>query len=168
MKIIPWIKRLSPTTSQASLERESCETEAFKCPSERLCLTTYPTHMPEFDVALHTGMRPSEQYSLIWSRVDFARQLVTVPEGKNGKTRHIPLNSVAVVALKPGCLSAFQNRREFWGLGGYMPSTSRLTWVVDQGFCNLIPPRSGTAHIVVWQYAIAWRLRPDLRAFADR
>jgi integrase len=63
-------------------------------------LATYPTHMSEFDVALHTGMRPSEQYSLIWSRVDFARQLVTVPEGKNGKTRHIPLNSVAVAAFQ--------------------------------------------------------------------
>lgn len=63
-------------------------------------LATYPTHMPEFDVALHTSMRPSEQYSLISSRVDLALQLVTIPEGKNGKTRHIPLNSVAVAAFQ--------------------------------------------------------------------
>jgi site-specific recombinase XerD len=45
-------------------------------------------------------MRPSEQYSLIWSTVDLARKLVTIPKSKNGKTRHIPLNSVAVAAFQ--------------------------------------------------------------------
>jgi site-specific recombinase XerD len=57
-------------------------------------------HMPEFEIALHTGMRPSEQYSLVWGRVDLVRKLVTIPNSKNGKTRHIPLNSIAVAAFQ--------------------------------------------------------------------
>jgi len=60
----------------------------------------YLGHMPEFEIALHTGMRPSEQYGLVWGRVDLTRKLVTIPKSKNGKTRHIPLNSVAVAAFQ--------------------------------------------------------------------
>jgi integrase len=60
----------------------------------------YPAHMPEFDIALHTGMRPSEQFGLTWDRVDLVRKLVTIPKSKNGNTRHIPLNSVALGAFQ--------------------------------------------------------------------
>jgi integrase len=60
----------------------------------------YPAHLPEFEIALHTGMRPSEQYGLTWSRVDLTRKLITIPKSKNGKTRHIPLNSTALAAFK--------------------------------------------------------------------
>jgi integrase len=56
--------------------------------------------MPEFEIALHTGMRPSEQYGLVWTRVDLVHKLVTLPKTKNGKTRHIPLNSAAIAAFK--------------------------------------------------------------------
>ena len=45
-------------------------------------------------------MRPSEQYGLTWDRVDFNQQHLTTPYSKNGKTRHIPLNTVALAALK--------------------------------------------------------------------
>jgi integrase len=59
----------------------------------------FPSHMPEFEIALHTGMRPSEQYGLTWERVDLVRKLVTISRSKNGVTRHIPLNSVALSAF---------------------------------------------------------------------
>jgi integrase len=59
-----------------------------------------PAHIPEFEIALHSGMRPSEQYGLIWSRVDLVRKLITIPKSKNGNTRHIPLNSVAQAAFQ--------------------------------------------------------------------
>jgi len=60
----------------------------------------YPAHMPEFEIALHTGMRPSEQYRLVWTRVDFNLKQVYIPKSKNGKSRHIPLNSVAIAAFR--------------------------------------------------------------------
>jgi integrase len=63
-------------------------------------LSDYPYHMPEFEIALHTGMRPSEQYGLIWSRVDLVRKLITTPKSKNGNTRHVPLNSIALAAFQ--------------------------------------------------------------------
>jgi integrase len=60
----------------------------------------YAPHMPEFEIALHTGMRPSEQYGLVWSRVDLDRNFVSLPKTKTGKPRHIRLNAVAVAAFK--------------------------------------------------------------------
>jgi integrase len=59
----------------------------------------YSAHLPELVIALHTGMRPSEQYSLKWDRVDLMRHLISIPKSKNGKARHIPLNREAVRAL---------------------------------------------------------------------
>lgn len=60
----------------------------------------HAAHLPEFDIALHTGMRPSEQYGLTWDRVDLVRNFLTLLKTKTGRVRHIPLNSVAVVAFK--------------------------------------------------------------------
>jgi integrase len=45
-------------------------------------------------------MRPSEQYGLTWDRIDLVRRQLTIPKSKNGKTRHFPLNSVALAAFK--------------------------------------------------------------------
>jgi len=63
-------------------------------------LSRYPEHMPEFEIALHTGVRPSEQYGLDWSRVDLVRSFLSLPTTKNEEARHIPLNAVAAAALK--------------------------------------------------------------------
>jgi integrase len=59
-----------------------------------------PFHLPEFVIALNTGMRPSEQYGLTWDRVDLKHRYLTIPRSKNGAARHIPLNSEAVLALQ--------------------------------------------------------------------
>ena len=76
-----------------------------KCKDEESRLRTvivkhHAVHLPEFDIALHTGMRPSEQYGLTWDRVDLVRNFITLLKTKTGKARHIPLNSVAVAAFK--------------------------------------------------------------------
>jgi integrase len=63
-------------------------------------LKKYAEHMPEFEIALHTGMRPSEQYGLDWSKVDLTRSFVSLPKTKTGRPRHIRLNAVAVTAFK--------------------------------------------------------------------
>jgi site-specific recombinase XerD len=76
-----------------------------ECPDEesrlRAVITKrYPEHLPELEIALNSGIRPSEQYGLTWERVDLTRKVITIPKSKNGRTRHIPLNSVAVTAFK--------------------------------------------------------------------
>jgi site-specific recombinase XerD len=50
-------------------------------------LRNYPEHMPEFEIALHTGMRPSEQYGLHWPQVDLVRKLVTIPKRARTESR---------------------------------------------------------------------------------
>jgi site-specific recombinase XerD len=57
-------------------------------------------HMPELDLALHTGLRLSEMYGLDWQDIDLARRLLVVRRGKNGEARYARLNSVAAKALE--------------------------------------------------------------------
>jgi integrase len=56
-------------------------------------------HIPELDLALHTGLRLSEMYGLEWQEVDLARRLLLVRRGKNGEARYARLNIVAIKAL---------------------------------------------------------------------
>jgi integrase len=59
-----------------------------------------PRHMEEFDVALNTGMRKSEQYTLEWPEVFLERKRIHLDTTKNGSNREIPLNKT--------CLAAFE------------------------------------------------------------
>jgi len=60
----------------------------------------FPMHMPEFDVALNTGMRKSEQFSLEWSQISLTRKRIKLERTKNGSDREIPLNRT--------CLNVFE------------------------------------------------------------
>ncbi len=60
---------------------------------------TCPEHLPELDLALHTGLRRSEMYGLAWENVNLSRRVLSIPRSKNGETRHVPLNSTALAAL---------------------------------------------------------------------
>jgi site-specific recombinase XerD len=59
-----------------------------------------PEHLPELDIAIHTGMRRSEQYSLMWADVDFMNRIITIRHTKNGEMRHIRLNQTALAAFE--------------------------------------------------------------------
>ncbi len=59
----------------------------------------HPDGEPEFDLALHTGMRRGEQYRLRWQDVDLKRNLITILRSKHGEARYIQINSVARSAL---------------------------------------------------------------------
>lgn len=59
----------------------------------------YPEREPEFDLALHTGMRRNEQHRLRWQDVNLRAGILTIPLSKHGTSRHIPINSVAEKAL---------------------------------------------------------------------
>jgi site-specific recombinase XerD len=67
----------------------------------------YPAREPEFDLALHTGMRRNEQWQLLWQDVNLMAGLITITQSKHGFARHIPINSVAERAL--GTLSKKRN-----------------------------------------------------------
>jgi integrase len=60
-----------------------------------------PDHMEEFEIALNTGMRKGEQYSLEWPEVSFKRKRILLDETKNGSSREIPMNKT--------CLKAFES-----------------------------------------------------------
>jgi integrase len=71
----------------------------------------YPSKEPEFDLALHVGCRASNLYGihragrkpmagLTWEDVNWDWKLVTFPRSKNGASYQVPLNQVALDALK--------------------------------------------------------------------
>jgi integrase len=60
----------------------------------------WPHYLPVFLISVHTGMRAGEQFGLEWSSVSLARKHITLHKTKGGKTRHIPLNAIALAAFK--------------------------------------------------------------------
>ena len=72
----------------------------------------------QLDVALHTGMRKSEQFTATWEQVDLERGFIYLSMTKNGTDRFVTLNSAAVAVLR-----RLQERHK--ELGG-LPLTSTL------------------------------------------
>lgn len=77
------------------LRNENAEEDRLRAAIQKL----HPSREPEFDLALHTGMRRGEQYRLAWQDVDFERKIVTIPRSKHGEKRHVAVNSIAAKAL---------------------------------------------------------------------
>jgi integrase len=65
-----------------------------------IVLRDFAEQHPAFVVSVYTGMRWGEQFSLTWSQVDLKRGVVRLTQTKNGSARNVPLNSVALIALK--------------------------------------------------------------------
>jgi site-specific recombinase XerD len=66
----------------------------------RAALKDRPFCIPQLDVALHTGMRKSEQFSVTWDQVDVAQKYIHLNVTKNGSDRYVSLNSEVLRALK--------------------------------------------------------------------
>jgi integrase len=60
----------------------------------------WPHYLSAFLFSIHTGVRASEQWGLKWSAVSLARKTITLHKTKPGKTRHVPLNAIALDALE--------------------------------------------------------------------
>jgi integrase len=83
---------------------------------KRLCAVLeleYQRHLPEFDLALNTGLRQGSQYSLTWSMVDWKQRMVHIPRTKNEHPLHVPLNEAALAALRIACSRNGANGRVF-------------------------------------------------------
>lgn len=66
----------------------------------KVIVERFPEHLSELTVSLGTGMRLSEQYSLTWEQIDFARREVHLERTKNGSARTIPTNSAVIRAFQ--------------------------------------------------------------------
>ena len=55
---------------------------------------------PLVAVALHTGLRRSEQFNLQWEHVDFTTGILTVPRSKHGHARRVPMNDTVRALLR--------------------------------------------------------------------
>jgi integrase len=60
----------------------------------------YPHYLDVLVVALNTGMRKGEQFSLTWDAVDLESRKIRLIETKNGSSRTIPINTPCLTALK--------------------------------------------------------------------
>lgn len=89
------LARVKPFKESAGRVRYLLEDEETKL--RQVIRRDYPDRIPELDLALNTGMRRGEQWSLKWSDVDFKAGQITV-FGKTGR-RHIQMNSAARSAL---------------------------------------------------------------------
>lgn len=59
-----------------------------------------PHCMAQLDVALHTGMRRSEQFSVSWDQVDFEQGHIFLEKTKNGSSRYVQLNETCLTTLR--------------------------------------------------------------------
>jgi len=88
-----------------------------------------PEHMPEFEIALHSGARQGEQYRLSWPDVNLDGRRATLRRTKNGDTRHTPLNRVAISAFEELQDKAAENqKRVFMGERGAPLKKPRYWW----------------------------------------
>lgn len=55
---------------------------------------------PLVTVAIHTGMRQGEQFTLRWRQVDLAARVIRLPKSKSGHPRTIELNETAAETLR--------------------------------------------------------------------
>ena len=81
--------------------RETGQRLAFLAPAEETAVRdALPERLrPAFLVAVHTGLRFSEQAGLRWRDVDVMTNLITIETSKNGWRRRVPMNAAVRGAL---------------------------------------------------------------------
>jgi integrase len=87
----------------------------------------HPEREKDILVALHSGLRRSEQYhtrqvpdgGLTWADINFRAGVIRLPRSKGGKVREIPMNSTLIETLRSippriGCPYVFPTLDEGW------------------------------------------------------
>jgi integrase len=67
---------------------------------DRLCEALGPKYAVWVRIALLTGMRQLEQFSVRWTDVDLTRGLITLPETKGGGVQYVRLNEEACLIFQ--------------------------------------------------------------------
>jgi integrase len=80
---------------------------------KNLILSESSKEICRLDLALNTGLRQVNQYSLAWNMVDWQRHMLHIPRTKNGESLHVPLNDAALAALRAVCTRANESGRAF-------------------------------------------------------
>jgi len=57
-------------------------------------------HLPEFELALNTGVLKGSQYGPTWDMVDWKGRMLNIPRTKNEEPVHVPLNDASMAALR--------------------------------------------------------------------
>ena len=112
--------------------KENNQRVRFLSPEEEQGLQTAmrPEDWALVAVAMHTGMRRSEQFSLRWDNIDFGVGIITIPRSKSGETRRIAMNETVREILRalPGRLKGE------W----VFPSGTGTTPIDGQNFSNRV------------------------------
>jgi site-specific recombinase XerD len=74
---------------------------------------THADRIPEFEIALMTGMRMSEQLTLEWDEVDLDAGTIHLAQTKNGTSRFVRLNSRALAIMRTLYAHGIGNGRVF-------------------------------------------------------
>ena len=139
------------------LARESRGKTRFLSPEEEATVTNAlgPVYAPWARLAILTGMRQAEQFSLKWAQVDLGRGLVTLPKTKAGDVQYVRLNDEARQILQDLTIG----NRSIW----VFPSETQETHLDPRNFY-------GRVWIPAVQRAgIEWVTWHDLRhTFASR
>ena len=95
--IVRYLNQYPPLrTTRAYLK--GCKTEEARL--RAVIGKEYQSHLIEFDIALNTGLRRSEQYGLERENVNLEQRVLTIPRSKHGEVRHVRLNTAALAAFK--------------------------------------------------------------------
>ncbi len=81
------------------------EEERLRAAIKREC------YIRQLDIALNTGMREGEQFSITRDQIDFEQKYVYLSKTKNGSDRYVSLNSTALTTFRE--LKAEHEHREF-------------------------------------------------------
>jgi site-specific recombinase XerD len=87
------------------MQSERNERVRYLLPDEETALMAvlrkdYAENIPAFIISIHTGMRLSEQFGLLWRQVDIAGKVIRLNDTKNGEFRDVALNKTALASFE--------------------------------------------------------------------
>jgi len=89
-----------------------------------------PKYWPWVEIAIHTGMRRSEQFGLRWENINLQTNTITIPLSKSGEMRHIPINDTVLDILR----TLSSRMKSMW----VFPSSNLETPIETQNFINRV------------------------------